>query len=688
MPEGFSPERTQAAKVFKKPSADVPPPKIDVKGHTFLAEDSLKLDINIAAPEKQSSEEKLTVRPGSKNEIAPAQPEEAREQEPKGPVFEFGTNVPGKRGKAGVDVNADTGTFIFVAGENADPTAVEGIIDSAMERLGEGAGQQQEAVGMAHGERSRDRASSIDTQLMSAASRGALDAVVRENAHKLARGDKASAIEVPPFVVGQVFNEEIAAKEFYGNIPQTEDAIGTMVDKGTKGLEEQKRVSTQAVEDAKNRYDTVRTQVQEWLGGDPLIKWPKKSDLDEDQSLNPEQRAIISKVFDAQEALTAIGPEHAQLMNNLEVAKILARKLEETRQRRLTETDEEFEQTYRALKNDPELAALATENLPVLLKRLKQEITLTPETAKNFGVPELSPEAAAAVKDSAEKLNAFFKKIREPKTQIEKNAAAQAAMTYLNSPPVQRLMDSPAERLALYQQLSNPADGNVELRLRDFVSAVPKDPEKADRLAEPSLSEAESKTADDLTYEMKRHAENPMALIKDPRFTSMSREGRFVVVERLKNLGVVKPKQATELLQARRLMLRGKPGEALTVLKVGRDGKVTKVETGAKAGSSSEDLDINQEDKEAQRVLSTTKRTVSQQANAAVDIGVQAGDQIVIIPSSAEDFVMGQQERVGTEGIEKILAELRGDPNRSAKTNSERIKNTTERPHLVLRIPT
>lgn len=687
MHEGFSPERTQAAKVFKKPSADVPPPKIDVKGHTFLADDSLRLDINVAAPEQKFGEEERTSRPGSKNEIAPAQPEEAREQRPKGPVFEAASNVSGKRGKAGVDVNPDTGTFIFIAGENAEPTAVEGIVDSALERLEETAGQQQKAVSLAHGETSRARASSVDTRLMSAVERGALDAVVRENAHLLARGDTKTAIEVPPFVVGQVFNEEITSQEFYGDVRQTEDAIGTMVDKGTQGLKEQERASTQAVEDAKNRYDAVRTQVKEWLGGDPLIKWQTKSALDEDDSLNPEQRAIISKVFEAQEALTAIGPEHAKLMNNMEVAKVLARKLEETRQHRLTETDEEFEQTYRALKNDPELAALATENLPVLLKRLKQEITLTPETAKNFDVPELSPEAAAAVKDSAEKLNAFFKKIREPKTPIEKNAAAQAAMTYLNSPPVQRLMDSPAERLALYQQLSSPADGNIELLLRNFETAVPKDPEKANRLAEPSLSEAENKTADDITYEMKRAAENPMQLLKDQRFTSLSREGRFVVVERLKNLGIVKPKEATDLLQARRLMMRGKPGEALTVFKVGRDGKVTKVDTSTQVGRSSEDLAVGQEDAETKHLLSSTKRTVNKQANIAIDIGVQVGDQIVVIPSSADEFVMGQQEKVGTERIEQILAELKGDPNRSAQTNSRRLSDSTERPHLVLRIP-
>lgn len=668
-----------------------PPPRIDVTGQTYLADSSLK-EIDVAEqPAESDVERKRTSRPGAKPEIAPTAPETVREQEPKGPVFEAASNVAGKRGKAGLDVNPDSGTFIFVAGENAEPTAVEGIVDSALERLKESSGPEQKAVSLAHGETSRARASSIDTRLMSAASRGALDAVVRENAHKLARGDKASAIEVPPFVVGQVFNEEITPQEFYGDDKSKAElkaVIGELVNKGTRGLEEQERASTQNVEDAKTKYDAIRAEVKNWLGGDPLIKWPTKSDLDGDESLNPEQRAYISKVYEAQEALTAVGPEHQQLMNNMEVAKILARKLEETRQARLTQTDEQFEETYRELKNDPELAKLATETLPILLERLKVEIMLTPETAKNFSAPELSPEAAAAVKGSAEKLNSFFKKIRDPKTATERNAATQAAMTFLNSPSVQRLLESPAERLALYQALSYPPETNLELLLRSFESAAPKDPEKADRLIEPSLSEGESKTADDLTYEMKRAEENPMALLKDPRFTGLSREGRFVVVQRLKNLGVIESKQATELLQARRLMLRGKPGEALTVLKVGRDGKVTKVDTGAKAGKTSEDLEVNQEDKEAQRILSTTKRTVSQQANAAVDIGVQAGDQIVIVPSSAEEFVLGQQERVGTEGIEKILAELKGDPNRSAKTNSERLKNTSERPHLVLRIPT
>ncbi|MEK7073264.1 MAG: hypothetical protein AAB974_02380 [Patescibacteria group bacterium] len=682
------PPESAVSKSFSKPPDYVPPaPRIDVTGQTFLADSSLK-EIDVAEqPVESDVERKRTSRPGSTPENAPP-PETAREQEPKGPIFEAASNVAGKRGKAGLDVNPDTGTFIFVAGENAEPTAVEGIIDSALERMKESSGQQERAVSMAHGETSRDRASSIDTRLMSAASRGALDAVVRENAHKLARGDKASAIEVPPFVVGQVFNEEITAQEFYGDTRNTEDVIGTLVDKGTRGLEEQERASTQAVEDAKTKYDAIRAEVKNWLGGDPLIKWPTKSDLDDDESLSPEQKGYIGKVYNAQEALTAVGPTHKQLMNNMEIAKILARKLEETRQARLTQTDEQFEETYRELKNDPELAKLATENLPILLKRLREDIPLTTETAKDFAAPDLSPEAADAVKGSADKLNAFFKKIREPKTDTEKNAAAQAALTFLNSPSVQRLMDSPAERLALFQQLSYPPDANMELLLRSVEKATPKDPEKAQRLIEPSLSETEGKIADDLTYEMKRVAENPMALLKDPRFTSMSREGRFVVVQRLKNLSIVKPNQATELLQARRLMLRGKPGEALTVLKVGRDGKVTKIETGAKAGKSSEDLEVNQEDKEAQRVLSTTKRTVSQQANAAVDIGVQVGDQIIVIPSSAEEFVMGQQERVGTEGIEKILAELKGDPNRSAKANSERIKNTTERPHLVLRIPT
>lgn len=682
------PSEHAAVKVFLKPPDDAPPmPPVDVQGQTFLADVSLK-EIDVAEPSADDAEKTGAWRRTSGSEIAPTEPDTAREQEPAAPVFEIGTNVPGKRGTAGVDVNAETGTFVFVAGERAEPAAVEGIIDSALERLEEGTTEGQQAVRLVSGETSRARASSIDTRLLSSVTRGALDAVVRENAHKVARGDTSSAIEVPPFVVGQVFNEEITAQEFYGDKRETEDVIGKLVDQGAQGLEKQERDSTKAVEDAKTASDAVRAEVKAWLGRDPLVSWPKKSALEQDASLSPEQRAYIGRVYEAERGLTAIGMEHSQLMNNLEVAKILARKIEAMRQHRLTETDEQFDETFRALMNDPELASLATENLPILLQRLKQEVTLTPETAKRFAAPKISSEAAAAVKDSADKLNALFKKIRQPKTALEKNSATQAALTFLNSPSVQRLMDAPAERLALYQQLSNPPEANLELLLRSFASAVPKDAEKAERLLEPSLPEAEGRIADDLTYEMKRASENPSSLLKDPRFTGLSRQGRFVVVRRLQQAGVVEPKLATELLQARRLMIRGKAGEFLTVFTVGRDGTVRKLTTGAAAGRASENLDVVQADKETRRVLSTTKRTVHQQADAAVDIGVQAGDHVVIIPSSAEEYVMGQNERVGTEPIEKILAEIKGDPNRSAKSSSKRIADVTERPHLVLRIPT
>lgn len=680
------PPEGPASKVFSKPAEYAPPPRIDVTGQTFLADTSLT-EIDVPPP-PEAAPETRTVRPGAKKEQVPQAPETAREQEPRGPVFEAASNVPGKRGEAGVAVNPDTGTFVFVAGDKADPSAVEGIIDSALSRLEEGAAQDTQATASSWGETTRTRASAIDTRLLSAATRGALDAVVRENAHKLARGDNASAIEVPPFVVGQIFNEEITSKEFFGDQRSTEDTIGKLVDMGTRGLEEHERASTQAVQDALTRMESARAQVKDWLKADPLAKWPTRSDLASDESITAEQRAYIAQVFDTQDALSAIGPTHKQLENNIEIAKILARKVEEMRQRRLSETDEQFEESYRALKNDPELAKLATENLPILLKRLEQDIVLTPETAKTFAAPELTPEQQTQVKEAADKLNALFKKTRDPKTETERQAAAQAAMTYFNSPSVQRLMASPAERLALYQSLSNPNEGTLDIFLRHDVKAVPKDPERAARLKEPALSVEESRTVDDVTYDMKRTGEDPMQLLKDPRFTGLSRAGRFSVVERLKNLQIVEPDQGAALLKAQRMILRGKPGEALTVFTVGRDGVVKKIDTGARSGARGEKVNVTERDPETDRITSSVHREIREQSNAAVDIGVQVGDQIVVVPTTSEEYVMGQLERAGTEGVEKVLAEMKGDFNRSAKANSKRLSDTTGRPHLVLRIPT
>ncbi len=698
--------------------APPPPPRkkgVDVLSKTHLAPDVLAK--THLAPESARAEaepeidveveiEKGTVPPPARERGTAAR--EAKETKLKGPIFEAASNVPSKRGTAGVAVNPDTGTFIFAAGEQAEPTVVEGIIDTALERLGEGAEKKQKAVSMVHGETSRDRASSIDTRLMSAATRGALDAVVRENAHMLARGDKTSTVEVPPFVVGQVFNEEITPQEFYGDTRATEDAIGALVDKGTRGLAEQELASVQAVQDAETRLKAVRSQVREWLGEDPLGRWPTKSALEGDSSVNPEQRAYIAKVYEAEDALAAIGPTHKQLENNIQIAKILARKIEETRRRRLTETDEEFEDTYRALKDDPELAQLATENLPILLKRLKAPISLSPETARQHAAPELDAATKEHVDEAAVILNGLFADYRAAKDDAGEARALQNVDIALRSDRMQQVMRNPKARLALYQAVAEkfPAsDRTLEILFRIDAKAIPlpklmdlqnetmSDEEKkeeeskareiTERLIEPALSPEEKSVVDDITYEMRRASENPMQLLKDARFTSLSREGRFVVVERLKNLGVVKPEQTTDLLQARRLMLRGKPGEALTVFKVGRDGKVTKIATAARKEKSSEELSVGQQDAETKQILSTTKRKIEQQADVAVDIGVQVGDQIVVVPSSAEEIVMGQPERTGTEGIEKMLAELKDDPNRSAKTNSDRIG----RPHLVLRIP-
>lgn len=671
------PAEGRAVKSFPKPKESVPPPRIDVTGDTFLADASLVPEAPASEAEKKRTEGR-----GSKQEIAPTEPEATREQERKGPIFEAASNVPGKRGPAGVAVNPETGTFIFVAGDNAEPNTVEGVIDSALERLEEGA-PQQDARSYAHGEVTRARASEIETRLMSAAARGAEDTAVREHAHKLARGDKTSNIDVPPFVVGQIFNEEITPMEFYGS-RDAEEQIGTLVNKGTAGLDEMERESAKKFSDAQEKYRTVHAEVKQWLGGDPLARWPTKTDLEADTSLNQDQRDIIAAVFEAQDAYSGVAPEHAQLANNLEVAKILTRKLEETRQRRLTETDEEFEETYRELKNDPELAKLAAENLPVLLKRLRESVVLSPETSGQHAVPELNPAAKEHVEEAAKILNGLFDDFRAAKDDAARDRVLNNINIARGSDRLKQLMGDPKSKLALYQKIGKkfPAsDRTLEVMFRSESKAVSGDPEKAERLVEPALNEEESKTANDLTYEMKRAMENPMSLLKEPRFTSLSREGRFVVVSRLKNLGVVKPEQATELLQARRLMLRGKPGEALTVFKVGRDGSVTKVDTGARAGTSSEEFDIGKSG------LETTKRKVSQRANAAVDIGVKVGDQIVIVPSSSEEYVMGQLERAGTERIEQVLAELKGDPNRSAKVNSDRLKNTTKRPHLVLRIP-
>lgn len=677
----------EAARRPKPPSEKPPPPKIDVTGPTFLApKEALSLDIDVTPPESATDIKEKRTMPAKGEKLKAQEAERQREAAERGPQFEAGTNAAKEKGAAAF-ANPEKGSFLFVASQEVSPATIGALAESMNAPIEDAAAraQQVEATALLRGseEITRSRVSTVDSGLLRAQSVGTEAALLTEHAHRLARKDKESAVEVPPFVAGAVVDEEISPAEFYGDVKGAREDIGAVLDTEGGAAEAQRRLEQQ-VADAQAALDAKQAELREWLGGrDPIGMYAEYSDVEQavaDGALTQEQADVFKPLYDAREQLNTAKFQLEHNKHPLNIARTLEEKIAEMRQARLTQKAEDFDESFRDLLDDPGVAELAPGSRALLLEKLREPVAVTPETAKGMEAPALDATAQERVAEEAFALARAFEDYKKATGPEEQTKALQVINGVLDAPEMKQVMDTPAERLALYQKVADsyPAgDRSIDILFRRDIKAIPADKALAERLTEPTLSKEERATVGDLTYEMRRDkAFDAGALKKDPRFQQLSREGKFALVKRLENEDIASERQAAELLRTKSLVVRGRPGDKLAMLKVSRTGEITRLD----------DKFVKRTEQD-QVQLGGGERTVEQQAATSLSVPVEAGDQIIVVPKEFVESRLGMEEREGTDKIEKLMAELKGDPNRSAKTTSQKLKDLSDRPHLALKIP-
>ncbi len=702
-PEGYKPPKREAvpppipeaARRPKPPSEKPPPPRIDVTGATFLAPKEVSLT-GIETPAQATDLVEKRTMPARGEKLKAREEERQREAAERGPQFEAGTNAAKEKGAAAF-ADPDKGTFLFVASEKAGPATVGALAEQMAAPMEAAAAraQQEEAALLLTGaeEVARGRASTVDGGLLKAQSVGTEAAILTENAHLVARGDKATTIEVPPFVAGTVIDEEISPIEFYGDVKGAREQIGAILD-GEGGAAGAERRLEQEIADAQAALDAKYAEITSWMGGqDPYETFPSRDDLlqaVEDGKMLPEAMTYLEQVYPAPEDTVRTNPSLVDIRDSakrtrtqyefpLGIARTLEKKIADMRQARLTQKGEDFDESFRDLLDDPDVTELAPGSRVLLLEKLREPVALTPETAKDMAAPTLDDAAEARVEEEAFALSRAFEEYKKAKP--EEQAKALAVINgVLDAPEMKQVMDTPAERLALYRKVADayPAgDRSIDILFRRDIKAVPSERALAERLTEPTLSQEERGTVGDIVYEMRRDkAFDEGVLKKDPRFQQLSREGKFALVKRLENEDIASEKQAAELLRTKSLVVRGRPGDKLAMLKVNRTGEITRLD----------DKFVKRAEQD-QVQLGGAERTVEQQAATSLSVPVEAGDQIIVVPKEFVESRFGVEETEGMGRIEQLMAEIKGDPNRSAKTTSQKLKDLSDRPHLALKIP-